>query len=177
MRNKILSNRAYPVIFLSVIVTVSVVLLIALNNVTSTIVEGRQGEEIKRTLENIFPEMSEYEIEDEVYTIYQDGEKAGYAFMANGSGYGGDIDILVGLENDFSIKDISILAQTETPGLGSRISEKSFTDQFKGLSADEVAFRTDNGRIDAITGATISSKAVVDTVKEKMDEIINGLQN
>jgi electron transport complex protein RnfG len=121
--------------------------------------------------------MSEYKFEDEVYMIYQDGEKSGYAFIASGSGYGGDIDILVGLDSDFKIKDISIITQTETPGLGARITESTFTDQFKGLSADEIALRSNNGMIDAITGATISSKAVVDTVREKMIEIIESLDN
>jgi electron transport complex protein RnfG len=177
MSSKILNNKAYPVVFLAVIVTVSVVLLIALGSVTSSVVKSRRREEIKSTLEEIFPEMSEYELEGEVYVIYQDGGKTGYAFIASGSGYGGNIDILVGLDNNFNIKDISVLRQTETPGLGSRITESTFTDQFKGLSAGEVALRADDGRIDAITGATISSKAVVDTVREKMIEIIDSLQN
>jgi electron transport complex protein RnfG len=177
MSSKILTNKAYPVVFLAVIVIVSVVILMALNSVTSSIVEGRRFEEIKDTLEKIFPGMSDYELEDELYMIYQDGEKSGYAFIASGSGYGGDIDILVGLGSDLKIKDISILKQTETPGLGGRITENTFTDQFKGLSASEVALRSDDGTIDAITGATISSKAVVDTVREKMIEIIESLDN
>jgi electron transport complex protein RnfG len=164
MSSKILKNKAYPVVFLAVIVTVSVVILTALSGVTSSIVEERRAEEIKDTLGKIFPEMSDYELEDEVYMIYQDGEKSGYAFIASGSGYGG-----------FKIKDISILTQTETPGLGARITESTFTDQFKGLSADEVALRSDNGMIDAITGATISSRAVVDAVREKTVEIIESL--
>jgi len=177
MSSRILTNKAYPVVFLAVIVTVSVVLLVALNSVTLSIVEERRSEEIKGTLEKIFPEMSGYELEDEVYMIYQEGKKAGYAFIASGSGYGGDIDILVGLGSDFSIKDISILKQTETPGLGGRIAESAFTHQFKGLSASEVALKSDDGMIDAITGATISSKAVVDIVREKMVEIIESLNN
>jgi len=176
MRNKILSNKAYPVVFLSVIVIVSVVLLMAVNSLTSSIVESRRVEEITGILENIFPEMSEYELEDEVYIIYEDGEKAGYAFMASGSGYGGNIDILVGLDSGFGIKGVSILSQTETPGVGNRITESSFTDQFKGLSASDIALKSEGGKIDAITGATISSRAVVDAIKEKMVEIIDTLE-
>ena len=176
MRNKILSNKAYPVVFLAVIVIVSVVLLIAFNSITSPIVKNMQVEEIKNTLRSIFPEMSQYELEDEVYIIYQDGEKTGYAFMASGSGYSGDIDILVGMDNDFVIKDISVLSQTETPGLGSRITESFFTDQFKELSATDIALKADGGKIDAVTGATISSRAVVNAVKEKMIEIIDSLE-
>jgi len=176
MRNKILSNKAYPVVFLSVIVIVSVVLLMAVNSLTSSIVESRRVEEITGILENIFPEMSEYELEDEVYIIYEDGEKAGYAFMASGSGYGGNIDILVGLDSSFGIKGVSILSQTETPGVGNRITESSFTDQFKGLSASDIALKSEGGKIDAITGATISSRAVVNAVKEKMVEILESLE-
>jgi len=176
MFKKILSNKAYPVVFLAVIVIVSVVLLIAVNSLTSDIVESRRVEEITGILENIFPEMSKYELEDEVYIIYEDGEKAGYAFMASGSGYGGNIDILVGLDSGFGIKGVSILSQTETPGVGNRITESSFTDQFKGLSASDIALKSEGGKIDAITGATISSRAVVNAVKEKMVEILDTLE-
>ena len=176
MSNKILSNKAYPVVFLAVIVIVSVVLLMVVNSLTSSIVESRRVEEITGILENIFPEMSKYELEDEVYIIYEDGEKAGYAFMASGSGYGGNIDIMVGLDSGFGIKGVSILSQTETPGVGNKITESSFTDQFKGLSASDIALKSEGGKIDAITGATISSRAVVDAVKEKMVEILESLE-
>ena len=176
MSNKILSNKAYPVVFLAVIVIVSVVLLMVVNSLTSSIVESRRVEEITGILENIFPEMSKYELEDEVYIIYEDGEKAGYAFMASGSGYGGNIDIMVGLDSGFGIKGVSILSQTETPGVGNKITESSFTDQFKGLSASDIALKSEGGKIDAITGATISSRAVVNAVKEKMVEILDTLE-
>jgi electron transport complex protein RnfG len=176
MFKKILSNKAYPVVFLSIIVIVSVVLLMVVNSLTSSIVESRRVEEITGILENIFPEMSQYELEDEVYIIYEDGEKAGYAFMASGSGYGGNIDIMVGLDSGFGIKGVSILSQTETPGVGNKITESSFTDQFKGLSASDIALKSEGGKIDAITGATISSRAVVDAIREKMVEILESLE-
>ena len=176
MLKKILANKAYPVVFLAIIVTVSVVLLIGVNSLTSSIVESRRVEEITGILEKIFPEMSQYELEDEVYIIYQDNEKVGYAFKASGSGYSGDIDIVVGLDNSFGIKGISILSQTETPGVGSKITESSFTDQFKGLSVSDIALKSEGGKIDAITGASISSRAVVEAIQEKMVEIIDTLE-
>ncbi len=176
MFKKILSNKAYPVVFLAIIVTISMILLIAVNSFTSTVVESRREEEVTAILEEIFPEMSQYELEGEVYTIYQDDTKTGYAFRASGSGYGGNIDVLVGLDNDFGIIGISILSQTETPGVGSKITESSFTDQFKGLSASDIALSSEGGKIDAITGATISSRAVVDAIREKMVEVIDTLE-
>jgi len=176
MLKKILANKAYPVVFLAIVVTVSVILLIAFNGFTSSVIESRREEEITGILKEIFPDMSRYELEDEVYIIYKDSEKAGYAFKASGSGYGGNIDILVGLDNSFGIKGISILSQTETPGVGTKITESSFTDQFKGLSLSDIALKSEGGKIDAITGATISSRAVVDAIQEKMVEIIDTLE-
>ncbi len=176
MSKKILSNKVYPIVFLTLIVAASVVLLVSINSVTSPVIEERNVEEIKSVLGSIFPEMSMYELEDEVYIVYQDNTKIGYAFMASGNGYGGNIDILIGLDNNFEIKGISIISQTETPGVGSKITESSFTDQFEGLSVSDIALKPEGGKVDAITGATISSRAVVDAVKEKMVEVINSLE-
>lgn len=176
MLKKILTNKAYPIVFLAIIVTVAVVLLIAVNSLTSPVVESRGVEEVKNILGNIFPEMSRYELEDEIYTVYQDDTKIGYAFKATGSGYGGNIDILVGLDNNFEIKGVSIISQTETPGVGSKITESSFTDQFKGLSVSDIALKSEGGKVDAITGATISSRAVVDAIQKKMVEVIDTLE-
>ncbi|GAJ22330.1 unnamed protein product, partial [marine sediment metagenome] len=50
------------------------------------------------------------------------------------------------------------------------------TDQFKGLSASDIALKVDGGKIDAVTGATISSRAVVNAIKKKMVEIIDSLE-
>lgn len=176
MFKRFLSNKLYPVIWLSIVVIISVVILAAVNGVTSSVLEQRKIEETGGILEVIFPQMDRYEIEDEIYVIYQDEGKAGYAFIASGSGYGGEIEILVGVDTSFEIKGISILSQTETPGLGARITESDFTDQFKGISINEVALESEGGKIDAITGATTSSRAVVDTIKKKMGEVIDSLE-
>ncbi|MEA2015741.1 MAG: RnfABCDGE type electron transport complex subunit G [Actinomycetota bacterium] len=176
MLKKFLTNKAYPVIFLAIIVIISVSLLLLISSVTAPVLEVRKAEETKSTLEVIFPEMDSYEIEDEIYVIYRDGEKEGYAFKTSGSGYSGEIDILVGLDTSFKIKGISILSQTETPGLGARIAEDSFTAQFKGIALSEVALKSEGGGVDAITGATISSSAVVDAIRDKMAEVVDELK-
>lgn len=176
MLKRFLSNKAYPVIFLAVVVTISVALLTMVDSFTSSVIETRKAEEVKGILENIFPGMTDFEIEDEIYVIYEDGKKRGYGFSARGSGYGGNIEIFVGLNEGFEIAGISILSQTETPGIGSKITESSFTDQFKGLTVSDIALKPEGGKIDAITGATVSSRAVVNAVKEKMAEIVESLE-
>ena len=65
-----------------------------------------------------------------------------------------------------SVKGIEILSHSETPGLGARITESDFTDQFVGLNIDDISLTQDGGQIDGLTGATISSQAVVDAVRE-----------
>ena len=107
----------------------------------------------------------DYDAEDDIYTIKTDGKKIGYAFIATGQGYGGDIDILVGLEDETTIKSISIISQKETPGLGTRITESPFIDNFNGLKINDAQLSRDDGKVDAITGSTISSRAVVDAVR------------
>jgi electron transport complex protein RnfG len=176
MASKILSNKIYPLVFLTIIVLASVSLLVYINSITAPIVEAQQEAEIKNMLSGMFADMDDYKYEDEIYTIYQDSEIIGYAFLAKGKGYGGEINILVGVNEDFTIEDVVIISNTETPGLGSKITESSFTDQFKGMAAGDVALKKDGGEVDAITGATISSKAVVEAIRKAMEEKINLLE-
>jgi len=120
--------------------------------------------------------MTEYTLEDDIYMIYADEAEVGFAFLAVGKGYGGNIDILVGLENETTVKGVTIISHLETPGLGARITESSFRDQFAGLNIDDVALKRDGGQIDAVTGATISSRAVVDAVRAAVMEKVKSLE-
>ena len=87
-----------------------------------------------------------------------------------------DISILVGLSDETTVKGIKIVSQTETPGLGSRISEPFFTDQFAGVDINDIALSRNGGKIDAITGSTISSSAVVEAVRDTAMEKVKQLE-
>lgn len=171
------NSKIYPVIFLTVTVLISVALLLGINSVTEKRVVEQQEKEIKAMLSEMFPELDEFEMNDDIYSVYTGNEVTGYAFLATGKGYGGDIDILIGIDPEYYIKDIKIVSNVETPGLGSRITESSFTDQFKGLESSEVTLSKDGGSVDAITGATISSSAVVDAIKDELDVKIKILKD
>ncbi|GAI98087.1 unnamed protein product, partial [marine sediment metagenome] len=80
------------------------------------------------------------------------------------------------LEDETTIKGITIISQSETPGLGSRIAESSFASKFARLNIGDVALKEDGGQIDAITGATISSGAVVDAVRTTAMEKVKSLK-
>lgn len=169
-------KNAFPIILLTIVVTVCVSLLTYVDKLTREKISAQEDEAVKTLLGEMFPEMSRYEFKDEIYTIYSDGDQLGYAFLAIGKGYGGDINILVGLSDETTIKGITIVSQTETPGLGTRIAEPAFTDQFAGLAINEVALSRDGGQIDAITSSTISSSAVVEAVSETAMEKIKQLK-
>jgi electron transport complex protein RnfG len=168
MLERLKSKRFYPIVFLTIIVLVSVSLLLYINTFTSEVVEAQNKAKIQAVLESIFPELTDFEEDSGLFVIYEGDSIAGYTFLASGNGYSGAISMLVGINPDYTIKDVAILSQTETPGLGSRITEKEFTGQFAGLAADDIVLSKDGGSIDAVTGATISSRAVTDTIREEM---------
>lgn len=91
------------------------------------------------------------------------GNAAGYVLQVNSSGYGGKIELMVGINGEGALSGIEILSHTETPGLGSKAKDDpAFAAQYKGLPAEtELAVGSD---IQAITGATITSKAVTNGV-------------
>jgi len=174
---KVSTNRGiFPIIFIAIVVLIAVVLLTWTDGCTRDRIAAQEEAKLNRMLTEMFPAMSDYTVEDDIYTIYSDGAGIGYAFLAVGKGYGGDIDILVGLEDETTIKGITIVTQTETPGLGDRVVGSSFTDQFSGLNFGDVALRRDGGQIDAITGSTISSGAVVEAVKREGMEKVKSLK-
>lgn len=96
------------------------------------------------------------------------GQFTGAAFETSSqNGYGGEIRIMVGITADGHIKSIQVLSQHETPGLGTKITEAPFKPQFDGRPITRTlwAVKKDNGSFDAVTGATISSRAVLEAVK------------
>ncbi len=163
----------YPILFLTIVVCISVVGLTLTNSITDSKIEQARIDALNEVLEVQFPNMDHFEYHEdiEVYTIFnEDQEIIGYAYNTVASGYGGEIELLVALENtdmtegNIVIKGISILSQSETPGLGAKIEEETFLQQFEETNVEEVQLADDGGDIDAISGATISSEAVVDAV-------------
>ena len=92
--------------------------------------------------------------------VFMNDDKIGIVKVSNTMGYGGNIKLLVGIYKNETIAGVRVLEQSETPGLGAKIVFSEFIDQFKNKGKD---VSLDNG-IDSITGATISSQAVVDGV-------------
>lgn len=96
------------------------------------------------------------------------GPAPGRVVAATARGYGGPISLVIGVDGENRITGVRVMRHTETPGLGARIAAESFLAQFAGKSGAELKLKKDNpaaGRIDAITAATISSRAVSETIR------------
>ncbi len=96
---------------------------------------------------------------DLVKEVYAAGDQ-GWVVMVAPSGFGGEIDMAVGVDKNGTVTGVSIIDMSETSGLGANAGRESFRSQFKGQSGT-VALSKEGGEVDALTGATVTSSAVV----------------
>ncbi len=108
----------------------------------------------------------------EARTATADGSQAGYVIKVSGKGYGGAVTIALGITNEGEVLGIQILdASNETPGLGQNSTKEDWNSQYIGMTADKTlsvvkdgSGSKDNGTINSISGATITSSAVTRAV-------------
>jgi electron transport complex protein RnfG len=145
----------------------------------------KQKEEKEAALRTMMPEAETIEIlgtwephhkHAEYYVAKKGGEEIGYIVEGYGKGYSSYINILVSVDKNFVVKKVSVLHHAETPGLGDEIERDYFLDQFEGKSIDHLVVVKGETRedIQAISGATISSRAVAeDGVKKSVEMLID----
>ncbi len=98
--------------------------------------------------------------EETVYEVYDGETFIGYCVEVKQPGFGGDVELMVGYDPTLSICGVSVVAHAETPGFGAKAAEAAYLEQY----ADKRGELTLGEDIDAISGATISSRAVNDAV-------------
>jgi len=119
------------------------------------------------------------EVERDFFVGVFDGQANTVAFETSGKGYGGDVELMVGVDlSDGKIVGVGVTTHSETPGVGSRAKdEPELAVQFKGLPLEgEFKVKTDGGEVDALSGATVTSRAVATGVTEAV-EIYNRLKS
>lgn len=92
--------------------------------------------------------------------VYKDEGNAGAAFHVVTKGYGGELKLLVGIDNEGAITGVSVTHSMETNGVGTRALTAEFLSNFVGKSESVSVQKDDTGDIDAIAGATVTSKAL-----------------
>lgn len=110
----------------------------------------------------------------EWFTAEKNGKIIAYVVPAESKGYGGAIKMLVSVTPQGKIINFDILESKETPGLGDNANKDPFKNQFKGKGTKELEVTKDPTKVDqiqAMTGATISSKAVTKGIKEAVDQV------
>jgi len=156
-----MKNKLPAWLVLTVICIVAAGLLAATNLMTKEVIADNANREKMATLGKLLPEARTFEELESGVSVGKDaeGNPVGYALAAVTQGFGGEVEISVGGSNF-----------AETAGLGARAKEPEFQAQFAGKKAP-VALTKDGGEIDALSGATITSRAVIKGVNEAMESI------
>jgi electron transport complex protein RnfG len=109
-----------------------------------------------------------------MYPARKDGKLHSVAIKTyTNTGFGGRIDVIAGFNVDGSIKTFKVISASETPGLGAKIDEPKFKEQFNGFHPRKqiLKVRQDGGDVDAVTAATISSRAVLRALSRAFDAL------
>lgn len=174
-------------IALFVICVVSGGVLGLVYNATKDPIAAAEAAKKTEAIKNVLPEFNELK-ETMVKSAMEDAEIPFYlAYDANNNfigaavetftnkGFSGNISLMVGILANGTINNISVLQHAETPGLGSKMSEPSFKDQFNNKNTTSFNFnvKKDGGDVDAITAATISSRAFCDAVNRALSTFEN----
>lgn len=164
-----------PTISLFLICLVVTAALALTNNVTADKIAANELESKNESMKNVCPDAAEFEeiIPDVMYAGRDSGGNiVGYAISTATQGYGGQVKVMTGIAGSEIIGVDVFYNDDETPGLGKNTSNESFRDQYKGLSVDkDIAVSKDDSSgsaqtVDAVTSATISSRAVTKAVNE-----------
>ena len=157
------------VVILAAICTGIALLLSVVNMLTENVIAENVVKEQNKAVLSIFPdgeEVKEYTLDsgETVFAIIKDGGIIGCCVNSVGSGYGGDIDLMVGIDTDGKVSGISFVSMSETPGVGTKVKGEGFVSQFIGLSENAVI----GENVDGISGATFSSKGVAEAVNNAL---------
>jgi electron transport complex protein RnfG len=104
----------------------------------------------------------------------RDGVVSGCAYKAvTQLGYSGEIDIMLGLETDGKVSGVRLLQHAETPGLGAKYAEPALLDSYyrgHGLADTDWRVAKDGGDLDAVTGATVTGRALADAIQRGLEQ-------
>jgi electron transport complex protein RnfG len=171
------------VLVLVLIASVAVSLLAVIKELTKKDYQKTMAIEANKTRKSIFPDAQEFKkITASGITAYiamKEGKNIGIIINGTAGGFGGDVVLAVGMDlagaNKDNIRGIAVLRHNETPGLGTKAQEPRFRGGFKGKNLSSLPegpsdFKAKLG-IDTITGATITSMAVLNGVKNALNKI------
>lgn len=173
---------------LFLITAISAIILAVVNHITKPMIEVNTNKRQNESMQKVLQVASSFKEADisalalvdfpctitGVYNGYDaDGNAAGFAVMVSSGGYGGDVSLAVGIDNELKVTGIDVISHSETPGLGAKCVNDEFKGQFVGKSTDIEVVKSGakDNQIDAITSATITSKAVANGVNTAISAV------
>lgn len=185
------NSFVYPILFMMVLTFVFISLLAFLDDTTKPIVEKQEALQVQKNILYVlgFSEVGEGDAMGAFYDahveekkqgdrVYYEGQKEGeiigYAFKIEGKGLWGEIEGYLAMDTSLeTLKGVTFTKHSETPGLGGRIEEDWYKEQFRDLSVGEgLVYRPKpGGNLDAISGATQTSEMTLQLIRENIAEI------
>jgi len=179
---KLESNLKNMILSLSLIGMVMSAALAFVYTATKEPIENADKQKEKLAIEAVCPKFDNDAVSTkksidglDYFTLSLGNEASGYAVKTfTDKGFAGYFSVMVGFDKEGRVFDYAILQHKETPGLGTKLSESKFKSQFSNLSLENfnLKVKKDGGNVDAITAATISSRAFCDA----LDKAYNGLK-
>lgn len=154
---------------------VATALLAYVNYVTEPLIEQQKKTAAEQTMSKLIPGAVFEPItihtgkDSLVYYIAKDektGDIKGYTFTAAKPGYSSIVKTMAAIDTNFKIINIQVIEQSETPGLGANCTKPEFSAKFPDLSPDDLILAKDGGKFVGITGATITTRAVTNSLRE-----------
>jgi len=160
---------------LFIITVIASGVLAYINTLTQPIIEKNQRIAQEKARKEVLPSAITFEEVtcDITYHIGKDagGNIVGYTFVASLYGYSSDVKTMVGVNTDLIIEKIKIISQSETPGLGANCEKPEFQAQFSEKQKTDMRVDKDGGNIVSLTGATITTRAITNSIKAALDKL------
>lgn len=169
-------------VILFLITGISAFVLAFVNSATEPVILANEAKKQEQAMKKVLPEADSFDNEEimkyvsnetvaDAYCAVKDGEIFGYAVVVEPVGYGGKISMVVGVDRSGTVTGVDITGQSETAGLGANCTKDEFRNQFIGKTVGIEVVKNNSGEneIDAMTSATITSKAVTEGVNAAID--------
>lgn len=148
----------------------------AVHALTASVIDENEAKAVENAILRIFPEAESFEREElvpkdaavkQLYRLKREGETAGFAAIAVTRGFKDEISLCIGVSPSGSLVGVYVIENSETPGVGTRVCEEEYLSDYIGLSG-QVRF---GEGIDAVSGATVSSRAILKIVNIVLNEV------
>lgn len=171
--NSNFKENIFPAMILVIICLVVTLALAGTHSIAQPIIDQNQQKSADEARQEVLPDgdgFTQYDgkLTEGVEDCYIADNKAGIAVTAGYKGFGGTVKVMIGIDADGKVTGVKVTEHSETPGLGTKAADPEYLKQYQGVTEAPEASIKDDKNVDAVTGATITSNAVYNSVKEAL---------